>query len=222
MFKSKYIKLLIITILIVLVFIASEALFIYRNRYRLVETYYIFRAQHSVDKDIAIATNLLLKGLIKFHPLENNNHYPQEFSTTMIDLPKNDELAHDFERYIKNTQLITLYEQEVYSYPRIFYDLALIAYRNNEPQLFINLLQLATLHDVDMSYWPVELANYYYSINDNEKAYDIFEKCKQNPTTKIHCTETEDYLEEGNASFEIGFLLRDTEKMLGHRSILEN
>lgn len=207
-FMKKILNITIIVFCFFLLFGVSEIVFIYNNKPELVENYYVWVSQKVVNLSLKKSVNLILASATRcdIRTRGGFNPYPNEYLVNYVNISKNDILTRDFKEYIQNKKMFNLCEKESYTYQRIFYDLALIAYKDKEPQLFVTLLQLATIIDPGFSYWPVELANYYYSIDNKEKAFAILNMCQQIPNTNLHCSQVETFFNDGNIPFEIGFL----------------
>jgi hypothetical protein len=217
----KVTTLILITFGIILLFAASEFAYTYKNRPQLIKTYYIWRLQITADKDVQKSVNYVLAGANKYNKVskKDTNPYPSEFLHTKIDLPQNDKLKQDFKNYFENKNITNLYEEDYYSYQRLLYDLSQIAYKNNEGELFVKLIQSVTYGDISMSYWPVELANYYYSIGSQKEAFEILGICQKVEKTKFHCDQVEKTLKENKEAYQVGFLKPAIEEMFNHESL---
>lgn len=204
-----------------LLFGSSELIYIYKNNPRLIQTYYIWRAQLIANKDLQKSISFIVAGAERYdyRGKKDINPYPQDFEHTKINFPQNTNLENDLRNYLENPNLRNLYIENFYNYPRILYDLAQIAYKDNDSQLFIALMQTATVRDISMSYWPVELANYYYSIGNQTKAFEILGDCQKISNTKLHCTQAETSFKEDKKAFEIGFLKNAVEEIYKHKSL---
>jgi len=105
-----------------------------------------------------------------------------------------------------------------YDLPRIYYDLALASYTNNEKSLTPELLGLSIDIDPDFSFWRVELANYYLSIGQPKVGRKVLDDCMTKEYPKKHC---EDYLNNSfnnNQINNVGFLEDSVKKFYELRS----
>ncbi len=217
---KKFLNFFLVVLGLCLLFGVSELAFVYKNNPRSIETYYIWRAQMVASRDLQKAINFLALGAARYNKIGKDvNPYPQDFAVTDIEFIQNSNLENAIRSYIENSDLIKLYNEDFYSYSRILYDMALIAHKGNDSRLFINLIQLATVKDPSMSYWPAELANYYYSEGNVEKAFEILTICQKNSKTKIHCSELETALKENNKAFDTGFLNDAVDNIYKHKSL---
>jgi hypothetical protein len=108
-----------------------------------------------------------------------------------------------------------------YHFARILYEVALISYRQKGFTLFENLLSTAISLDPTLSYWHVELANYFYSEGRFGEADKILIKCQTLPEPANHCKNFEEYMENSLSPLKVGFLLSETEKYYNIKSIMK-
>lgn len=126
--------------------------------------------------------------------------------------PQGNKLKKDFEIILADLDNKTIYHSTTYDYSLILYEMALMAYNNNEPVIFPQLVEMSFYMRPTLSYWPVELANYYYRTGENDKAISILEKCKILPEPRNHCSYFIEYINSGSESFDPGFLKNDAYK----------
>lgn len=172
-------KPLLIVLAAILILLISEIVFV--STHPDVSSGYILKAAKIISGvgKTDLAFSVLTKGQVK---LPVNHSYQNLVKKYLLSVPLEHNLA------------------------RVYYDLALLSYVNNEDGLTSALLELSIKTDPDFSFWYVELANYYLLKDQNEKGKRILDTCLSRIGPKRHC---EDYLLDSfNAGLfkNVGFL----------------
>jgi hypothetical protein len=135
-------------------------------------------------------------------------------------LPDNTNLRQEVQKYITSLKNFKdLSKSGKYDYSRIYYDLAILAYKNKEEKLFTDFLEASHYLAPDLSYWTVELANYYYSIDQENPASEILTKCLTIEAPKKHCQKYIDYFSSQSPFYEPGFLSNEAEEYYKYPSV---
>lgn len=175
----KIIKIILIFLGIIVLFILSEALFLYKNPGEL-SVYTLRAAKIILSTGNADATFFVLtKGRLKLPPDQSYKNLVMNYLTTF---PVN------------------------YDLPRVYYGLALLSYSNGEQSLTPEFLKLSINTDSNFSFWYVELANYYLSTGQTDAGRKVLTDCMAIYAPKQFC---QDYLNgnfDSNMPQDIGFL----------------
>lgn len=159
------IKLILILVGVAIIFLVSEALYVYNNP-KVLSTYILRTAVIvSAAGKPDIAFYILTKGKIQ---LPSDQNYK--------DLVRN---------YFANIS-------QKHDLPRVYYDLALMSYTNNQTSLTPIFLERSINLDPDFSFWRVELANYYLSIGQIDASKKVLEDCITKEFPRKHC---QDYID---------------------------
>jgi hypothetical protein len=175
----KIIKIILIIFGIIVLFVLSEALFLYKKPDEL-SVYTLRAAKIVLPTENADATFFVLtKGQLKLPQDQNYKNLVMNYLTT---LPQG------------------------YDLPRVYYGLALISYSNGEENLTPELLKLSIDADLNFSFWYVELANYYLSIGQANAGRKVLDDCMKIDAPRKFC---QDFLNgnfNSNMPQNIGFL----------------
>lgn len=196
---------LIATAILLFVFL-SEALFIYSHERELSVYSFkiakIFSSQNKTD----VAFSVLTKGS-GLMIVQNSKKFPwmTQNKQNELRLPDNIEFKHGVNDYIETFSNEDFYSGK-YNLSRVFYDLAMLSFEKGYSHFGSRLLGVSMNLDPNLSYWSVELANYYLSEGDKSNARDTINKCVNLDAPKKHC---QDFLENNintDLSEPIGFL----------------
>lgn len=212
--KNIFFTLAVFVILILL----SEGVYIMKNVSPALTHYLIEKAQASALRGNVQSSLYTLSVAAKI------NIFPQVFQYrglipisygTKINIPEeNSQLKGNWLAYIQNLNLKTPSE---WALARIFYNLGLIAYRNNQTNLTIPLWQTAAYLEPELGHYHIELANFYFVSGSQEKARNELAFCLKFKYPAKQCQEYIDNSLSKNIPEDIGFL----EKGLGeyYRSV---
>ncbi len=114
-------------------------------------------------------------------------------------LPDNDNYKAGAKKILENLP-------PAYTMSRTLYDLSLLAWDNNLSELTDNLLSLAVKHDPNLSFWAVELSNYFLANGDVDSATMVLDKCMILPDPRKHCNEFLENNVKSNTAEPVGFL----------------
>lgn len=206
--KKTYVKVLLILAAFVGLMFISEGIYVLRNnnevKMRLYLNLSLLSARASKMK---FALTFLEKAAdIKRSQLDKD--YPQiETNSKLIvtSFTENGELLESYQQAFKNLDTAKLTSSND-SWGKLFYNLGLLAYKYNEPQLVDSLWQSAVNIAPEWSYFHIELANFYLSTDQKLKATESLGYCLKFNFPKNHC---QIYLEENfysNSPEKVGFL----------------
>lgn len=118
----------------------------------------------------------------------------------------NSSLKKDYSRYLKSVYDEILFEKDPNKWGKIFYTLGLLAYENDQPEIFESYLLSAIKFAPEWSYFHIELANYYLTKSNYSEAENLLQECISLESPKIHCQQfiTENF--DQNLAEEVGFL----------------
>ena len=216
---KKYFTVATILIFVGILFVLSEALYTYNTPPRLsyyfvqLSKYYLKsgKTEKSVDSIQTAAKILAFKNRKIVSVLDNT------YTIREIQIPQNTEFIG---KYLKDIPYDRLYSTGKYDLPRIYYELAVLAYRSDEKDLAADLLNNTVATDPTLSYWHVELANYYLKEGDSEKAKTTLELCQKIDASRDHCRQYSENSFALNTPEEFGFLLPETGKNYNYESLL--
>lgn len=106
---------------------------------------------------------------------------------------QNSRIIKDYQELLENLNLDSLVQHNPGKWGALFYSMGLAAYKRGEPNLTIYFWQKAVLLAPEWSYFQVELANYYLSVNDLENAQKQLNFCLSFEFAKDHCNQ---YIQE--------------------------
>ena len=221
---KKYLKILLIISSILGLFVISELLYIYNNSDLRMRSYINLAKFTSQIGGTQISLNFLTEAanlLINDNKKKYGEQIPENFASE-FSLNDNKNLKNDFNLYIRNLYYLYPTSRDTYNFSRIFYDLALIAFKNDADDLTLNLLQYAYYISPNTSFWAVELANYYYFERLSTDALEILEKCIKLQAPKKHCQDYWTHIKSQSVANTPGFLLKETEEYYESPSLLKN
>ncbi|MFH1970855.1 MAG: hypothetical protein ABIJ05_00520 [Patescibacteria group bacterium] len=149
---------------------------------------------------------------IKYKFNEYNNLFPDTFSSK-IDFAKTDNvLKNKLINEILAFEFINFQTDLNDAFSLLFYKFALLSSQSLDSSLVPIFLNTSVYLFPELSYYHIELSNYYLSIGQKEKSKETIGLCVKLLPPKSFC---EEYLEKYNKRdiyFLQGFLLEDTEK----------
>lgn len=207
--KISVAKLLLIALGFILLTSASELLYNSKNNdnFRMSSYLYLTRL-FAKTRNLELSHKYLSKASeIRFS--ETIKKYPEiefEHPFTIPSLPENQGFQKQYLGLLSNIDYKLLSSSDPKHLSKIFYQLGLIAYENNDTEKVIPLWQTAVYLAPEWSYFHIELANYYLSEGMVEEAKDSLSYCLKFRHPKEHCQwYIENFLEK--SSFDsVGFL----------------
>ncbi len=121
---------------------------------------------------------------------EVNKKYPNltlETSVIIPALPDNPDLIKVYSGFLRDIDYDYLKEIYASKWARIYYLLGLTAHEYNELDLVVPLWQVAVNLAPEWSYFHVELANFYLTQGETDKARSQIEHCLQFHFPRVHC-----------------------------------
>ena len=185
---KKY-TLFFILIFILLLFV-SELIYALRNNTTIIASFYLKQAKYSAQKLRLQQTLKYLGKASEFKLKEVDQKYPDiaiETSVTTPDFPDNPDLNETYIDYLESIDydsLASLYESK---WAKPYYTLGLLAYRHGELKLTILFWQTAINLAPEWSYFHVELANFYLTQNQLDKARNAINFCLNFHFPQNHC-----------------------------------
>lgn len=203
----KWINLVLGAIALVFVLILSEAVYAYYHTDPL--SLYSFKiskllAQNG-NPELSFYVLTKSAGIIADR---NYEIYPKVVNkeASRVILPPDNLFKQKIAMYIANLQDNSFDPKSNYDLGRLFYDLGVLAYNNGHSDLTPQFFEISVGFNPNLSYWQVELANYYLSEKQNDAAKAVLDKCMGLVAPTPHC---EDYLNNNFVPvnpLKIGFL----------------
>lgn len=166
---------------------ASEFVYFSYNKHALVSLYLNYARASAHNRNMERTLKYLGKvGEFKLKEVAlEYSDLALQTSITIPPLPNNPKLNQAY------TSLLQDFSYDAQSSPnewaRLFYNLGLAAYKNNEIHLPAPFWQIAISFVPEWSYLHVELANFYLIQNNGEKALSTIEYCQQFHSPREHC-----------------------------------
>lgn len=206
------VKIFLVFFALAILLIGSEIVYILNNGPSQIissyTTYHLNRTQAFVQKsNIQQALNHLDKAAgskLK----EVDKKYPNltlETSVIIPTLPDNPDLIKAYLGFLRDIDYGYLKEIHASKWAKIYYLLGLTAHKHNELDLVVPLWQIATNLAPEWSYLHVELANFYLTQGEIDKAHSQIEHCLQFHFPKKHCKQFMEENVETNSSVSVGF-----------------
>jgi tetratricopeptide (TPR) repeat protein len=209
---SEPVKIFLVFFALATLFIGSEIVYILNNNPSQIlsyyATYHLNRTQAFVQKsNIQQALNHLDKAAgskLK----EVDKEYPNlTLETSMIfpTLPDNPDLINDYLDFLRDFDFDELERGNTNEWANLYYFLGLMAYKHNQSKLVVPFWQTAINFSPEWSYLHVELANYYLTQGEKDRAQSVIESCLQFHFPKKHCKQFMEENVETNSSVPVGF-----------------
>jgi tetratricopeptide (TPR) repeat protein len=193
---------------ITFVFILSEILFLANNPFnRIYVLFEIARLESKFENPdqalylLSAATNIAVKHNRKAYPAIIPERYSANFALT-----GSGELRDAVLDHIKTADPLILERGKKYELPKILYELALLAVKYGEIDMYPVFIEPAYYTDPESSYWVVEYANYYYLQGQKDKAIEILDRCTKLNFPKRSCDDFKGYFSSNLQPFQLGFL----------------
>lgn len=112
----------------------------------------------------------------------------------------------DYKNYLNSIAPLSVSNDNTRKIANIFYNLGLIAYKDGEKDATKYFFRAAIFWDPLLTYYHVELANFYLSEGDNAESKSVLDFCSQIYVTSEYCTEFLKDNFQNNYSEKVGFL----------------
>lgn len=210
MFKSNKwsIKLVLIFLVFFLVVIGSEILYLAKNRPLSLGAYFLYPAKWLAMRGDAEKAMYFTKkaGSIAIYFSSTNylQKIPRRYSPS-INIAESS-FKQKYLDKVGRTDVLPIAKQTNTDLSRFFYDLALLAYSENDLEISKMSLTYALYLNPKLSHYHVELANMYLLEKDVDTAKKILTSCQEFNFPKTHC---KDYLDNNLfwiAPEPVGFL----------------
>jgi len=195
---------------LVVLILASEAIYQFRNNKDFQVRLYLSLARFLAQKSYVKPAVFFLERAAEIRLSRVGENYTQIYSSPpplKISLSNNKLLLEDYRRLIKDQDVEGLMHQfPPVKWGKLFYLLGLSAYKNKEFELVIPFWQAAVYLAPEWSHFHIELANYYLSQEKTDSAREQIEFCLKFYFPQKHCS---DFLKENvekNSYLPIGFL----------------
>ena len=191
--KSKIVKITLFFIAFTFLLFLSELVYRINNRPEPTLDDYIRIASNSAQKS---RVQKALKNLGKAAEIKLKSEIAYEYPDMNLDdsfvltpLPDNNKLKKDFAEYLKTVDYEQLSESYATKWSKPFYSLGLIAFQNNELDLMIPFWEIGVNLAPELSYLHVELANFYLTQDNINKATSTIDYCLTFEHPRDHCIE---------------------------------
>lgn len=195
-------KILLIATALGLMFLISEGLYVYNNEPLFLQySFQVTRFLASIGK-----TKLSFYILTKTASFISKNDDQVDKNQFQISLPEDTKLEEDIDLYIKALPDGSFIKWGKNDLSRVFYDIAVLSSNNEYKALTSNLLTAAVDLNPRLSFWSVELANYYLLNDQSDASKSILNTCMKMEESKKHC---QDYMENNvlkSNPLPVGFL----------------
>lgn len=114
--------------------------------------------------------------------------------------------------YLANINPQTIIRSPDHRTSEVFYNLGIIAYKNNLNSLTRSLFQVAVNIQPELSFYHVELANYYLSVGNKGSANEVILNCLKLKDPRTHCQEYQEKTISEEKPEQMGFLNETIEK----------
>lgn len=157
----------------------------------------------------------LNKSLRYLHNAKRINIYGEYFkyrkmglptSREILPIPKDEALRNSFLEYISNISNNYLGNSEDSGLGKIYYDLGILTYSNNENNITPLYFESALSNNPDFPAFHAELINYYFSLGDLETTRKLLDECLRFQLSKIICNQYGDDMVKYNIPKEVGYL----------------
>lgn len=179
MVVKNIIKFVLVAFALFVLIFAAEAVYVLNHR-DVLSSYLLRTAQFISSKgNTRLALFILTEGRVK---IQNDDNLETQINNYLSSFPNNYDLA------------------------RVDYELAILASKSNSSDLIPRLLEVSIERDPDFSFWYVELANFYLSINKTSDADKVLDECMALPAPRQHCTDYKNSDFKTNIIHPLGFL----------------
>jgi len=177
-----FFKRLIIFFIFTILIFSSEFVYLYNNPDSVSTKYFTNRAKKDLNENKIIKSinNLFNLSRIYYrYDLRKTKkyllpaHFYEDFFTTKL----NDDFTIEYTNYINNTDFNDYLNVDSKKLSLIFYNLSLISNKHREYELELLFLESAVYIFPELSYYHLELANYWIINGDYDKAKSVISYC---------------------------------------------
>ena len=194
----------------VILTVISELVFISNNDSVILRRFYLSKAKQFSE---ANNVNDTYKYLFKATDLKINdqlNEYKDIFSKDEYKMNKNFLIDSLYSKtyyldYLKNIDIQKMFTTKDEDFLRIYYNLALIANDNGNSDDVLPYLQIAMFLEPELSHIHLEIADYYFSINQKENAFRQLDTCMDLKNASGYCEYFKSKLLVANGPQKLGF-----------------
>ena len=199
-------------VVFILVLLTSEFIYIYNNKPDILSVIFLKKAQFSLKsnsnpnatKDLFKAANFIISSKSKDYKQIPRSFFP--------DLAESEKMNEIYMQYLPSMNTEEIIKSEKYDLPRVFYDIAILAYEQGETKAFLKFLQAAIYMNPELSHLHVEMANYYLYEGNIEKADEAISFCFEFNSPVKHCRDYKENMLEKDLAEYPGFLSKELEK----------
>lgn len=206
------IKLILVLVLIFFVFLISEAVYAYYHTDPL--SLYTFKISKFLETkgstELSFYSLTWAAGVVADRNFDAASKVVDKNAHSVV-LPPDNTFKQKIGAYIAGLPDNSFDPGNNYDLGRLFYDLAILSFDNGHPELTPQLLKIGVGFNPNLSFWQVELANYYLQSNQPDLAKSVLDRCMGLPAPVDHC---KDYLDNNfltHTPETVGFL-KDTVK----------
>lgn len=193
----------------------SEGIYVLKNNNEVKIHLYLNISRLASRTSMMKSSLVYLEKAAEIRRTQLQEEYPQigvSSDTILSSLSENEQLFESYKQTLTSLDIENLIISN-YSWGKLYYNLGLLAYKNDEQQLVAPLLQSAVNTSPEWSYFYIELANFYLQAELSEKAKETLNYCLTFQFPKDHCQEFIDENLEKSKYEEVGFLEQLIEKI---------
>ncbi len=195
-----------------IIFTISELIYTYNNRPQLFGIFFLWNAKRVVENDPQRSLDFVAKGAkinINWLSKKYKDLIPKDYETR-VTLPSDSELfINEYVKYVQSLDIQKISSTEQIELSKIYYDLALLSFSQNEDKTGKLFLQNAVYLSPDLGHYHVELANYYLLKAEKENANKEIDFCLKFPSPTDQCEEYKKDYFENDIKNDPGFLKED-------------
>lgn len=213
-------SLLIISVFSLLVFLfiilLSETVFMITNSSPELNYFFLQKAKHYAQTSEFEKSFKYLNWIIKLDINYNSKKrksglFPKNYQFNLSIPQTNPNFLNGYENIISKIDPGEIVNSKDNMVSKIFYELGIIASENNLSDLTQSLLQTAIYIQPELSFYHVELANYFLSMGDGDKASEVISNCLQLKDPHDHCKDYQENSLDNNITEKVGFLQQTVE-----------
>lgn len=197
-------------VLLLLVF-SSEIVFMASNNspelnYLLLSKVKHYAQTNELDKSLKYL-NWLTKININYnHKKQKGGLIPKDYNFNIDKALESTNFIEEYRNLLQNIDVSIITNSPDNRISEIFYELGLAGFSNGLPEVAPRLLQTSIFIEPELSFYHVELANYYLTFGDKNNAEKTINYCLLYKDTYNHC---KDYLENSllkGKIYDVGFM----------------
>jgi hypothetical protein len=196
---------------IVFTVMLSEYVYILNNDHLYLRKYYLNKAKYfavnnNVDKSFFYlfkATDLRINNQAKEY---KSIFIKKDYSNLKENLLTSKSDKKVYLEYLKAIDIDKIFNSKDVDFLRIFYNLAIIASKNNYSDDILPSLRIAMFLEPQLSHIHIENANYYLLVNQRDKALEQLDICEALKSPSYHCNLYRKELLTNSEVKNVGFL----------------